>query len=317
MIVWIVIHLLLTYWIYERIFFRTGRIFFSFIAILGSVIILSLQIGFIIILLFHSILIIIFRKRDEKELLYENSSAIFEGGGIMRGLTSVEASILLGAPYYEVLLILFTEMAIKKIVQYEKLSPLQLIITSRIALKNDGEITISRGEYRRKMAQENNILLYPYEEGFIEYVEQNQGIDFDLLDFSFLIEPLVERVAERVSGFNIDETIDYYHQIINRVVVEISAGDFLFLSNDKSVMRNIGWLMLDETLKKNIVGIDGKLIPTLNQYTHIVPFDLIEAFYNVFSQQKNKYSINLKLGKNINVSTAQFLADTNRATFTS
>jgi len=308
-------HLIVSYWSYKRLFFETGKIFFILFVILGSIGIYFIQLGFIVVFLLHSLLILVQRNRTQ-EFEYENSKAIFEGGGIMRGLTSVEAAILLGFPYHEVLSLLFTELSIKKIINTTKDDPFQISISNKMNLAGIGDNYLERKSIRKEKAQLNHLIIYPFEEEFIEFVEQNEGNDLEKLDFTFLIEPLVERVADRVGGFDLEQTKTYYAQIIKRVSVEIGAGDFLFLTNDDSISKNIGWMMLDGSLSDNLLGKNEQLIPTLKQYYDQIQIEMIRKIYKSMLSHKGKYSVSIKLGSNINLATAQFLADTNRATFT-
>jgi hypothetical protein len=314
MIFLIPIHLVVTYWSFKRLFFSSGKIVFFGLGVVGSITIYYFQIGFVLVFIIHTILILLARKGKQFSK-YSGAKAIFEGGGIMRGLTPVEASILLETPYHEVLSLLFSEFALKEIVSISQAHPLKVEITEKISLGGQGDSLLERKEMRKAKAQNNHLLIYPYEDDFIEYLEQNAKINLTDLNFAFLVESLVERVADRVAGFNLPQTTEYYGQIIDRVKGEIEAGDYLFLTNEDSVVKNIGWLLLDNNLRDNILGPSDKLIPTLSQYENKIPFKAIRLVHEGLNSHKGKYKLSFTLGKNVNLTTAQFLADTNRATF--
>ena len=70
--------------------------------------------------------------------------------------------------------------------------------------------------FRRKAAQKLDIVLHPYEELFIELIEQSVGKPISKLDFGILVKPLIEEISYRIGGYNLEQSREYYRQVIER-----------------------------------------------------------------------------------------------------
>jgi hypothetical protein len=144
-----------------------------------------------------------------------------EGHGIKRGLTAVEAAILLGEPLDKVMtMILFG--AIKKNVAQ---------VVSRDPLKIEGTDPLPSG-------------LHEYEVNFLNaFKESNEQARRKLLQD--MTVSLVRSVSEKMKGFSRRETIDYYRNIMEaawKQVEEAATPEVKSQLYDK----NLEWTMLDK-----------------------------------------------------------------------
>ena len=143
-----------------------------------------------------------------------------EGHGIKRGLTAVEAAILLEEP----------------------LDKIMTMILFGVIKKNSAEV-ITRDPLELKVNHPLPSDLQPYESDFLNAFEKS---DADrrkgLRD---MVVNLVKNVTEKMKGFSRQETIDYYRGITKRAWEQVEAADTPDVKSQKydEVME---WTMLDK-----------------------------------------------------------------------
>ncbi len=143
-----------------------------------------------------------------------------EGHGIKRGLTAVEAAILLEQP----------------------LDKIMTMILFSVIKKNTAEVS-TRDPLKIKVNQPLPEDLQPYEKDFLDAF-QKSGLDRrkGLRD---MVVNLVKNVSEKMKGFSRQETIAYYKDITKRAWEQVEAANTPEVKSQKyeEVME---WTMLDK-----------------------------------------------------------------------
>ncbi len=143
-----------------------------------------------------------------------------EGHGIKRGLTAVEAAILLEQPLDKVL---------------------TMILFSTIK-KNAAEVT-SRDPFALKVTQPISEDLQPYEKDFLNaFLATEADRKKKMRD---MVVNLVKNVSEKMKGFSRQETIAYYADIIKRAWEQVEAADTPEVKSAK-FEEVMDWTMLDK-----------------------------------------------------------------------
>lgn len=143
-----------------------------------------------------------------------------EGHGIKRGLTAVEAAILLEQP----------------------LDKIMTMILFSVIKKNSAEV-VTRDPLEIKVNQPIPDDLQPYEKDFLEAFQKT---DVDrrkaLRD---MVVSLVKNISEKMKGFSRQETIAYYQDITKRAWAQVEAANTPEVKSQKyeEVME---WTMLDK-----------------------------------------------------------------------
>lgn len=174
---------------------------------------------------------------------YLPAIAQVEGGGIKRGLTAPEAAVLLELPLNKVLLLVLFGLLEKNMVQAESYDPLQL----RVALEFDtgNRKDKEKRTHRLKVAQDIGIVVRDYEHIFLDTIDRNPGKTVSEINFGPSIKSLITHTAERLKGFDLSDTKDYYKKIVARALEEAKRlGDIPEL--EKYIDRHMQWLMLDD-----------------------------------------------------------------------
>ncbi len=174
--------------------------------------------GFIGFFLLIPILSIVTSNR--RKLQYLPPKIAVEGHGIKRGLTAVEAAILMEQPLDKVLtMILFS------------------------VLKKGAAIVESRDPLVLKISDPLPENLQPYELTFLEAFKQTKKKlkESKLQD---TIIGLIKSVSEKMKGFSRKETIDYYKTIMEKAWQQVAAADTPDVKSDvyEQVMD---WTMVD------------------------------------------------------------------------
>ena len=215
-----------------------------------------------LLIVFVLISVRLYRNRRLRSAVpYEPAVARIEGGGIKRGLTPPEASVLLGKPLNLTLTLVIFEMLRKGFLKQETPSPFTVGVDKAFGTRGSMLSVQERSEKRRKAAQKINAALHLYEEPFLEIIEANPGKPVHQLDFGIAVQPLVRYVAGRVAGFNLQETRDYYRLIIERAPKEARSDGTLTFEREKVFDRNFGWVILGEDFERVFDQEDYSYVP--------------------------------------------------------
>jgi hypothetical protein len=141
------------------------------------------------------------RNAQKRKLQYLPPKISIEGHGIKRGLTAVEAAILMEEPMDKILMMtLFS--SIKK-------NATKVIAKDPLKLENQNPLPEG---------------LYPYEIDFLTAMakpaigDQKEGLQDMMIN-------LVKTVSEKMKGFSRKETVDFYKDIINKAWAMVDAAD--------------------------------------------------------------------------------------------
>ncbi|OQX50892.1 MAG: hypothetical protein B5M53_11660 [Candidatus Cloacimonas sp. 4484_209] len=164
----------------------------------------------------------------KRKMKYLPPAVSIEGVGIKRGLTAVEAAILLELPLNKVATMILFGLIKKRVVRVKSKEPLVLQIE-----KTQGE----------------SLELHNYEKDFLKTIGKDGKIKQKLLTTTFV--NLIKDVQKKTKGFSRTKTRQYYRGILNRAWAEIKEADTPELKS-KSLDNNLEWLMMDENYEKKI-----------------------------------------------------------------
>lgn len=144
-----------------------------------------------------------------------------EGHGVKRGLTAVEAAILMGQPLEKVMQMILFGVVKKGAAQVEKRDPLELSLSDPLPEGLRGYENEFLAAFREKNIQKRR--------------KQLQAMTINL----------VKSVTEKMKGFSSKETKEYYQSINERAWQQIAAAD---TPEIKSQMfeEALEWTMLDK-----------------------------------------------------------------------
>jgi hypothetical protein len=169
-----------------------------------------------------------------------------EGGGIKRGLTAPEAAALLELPLGKVLgLVIFGLLKKGALVQVAD-QPLTVRLAE--AFKVSGPLE-GRAKQRLHVAQQTGLVLHEYEHAFLEVIDKtldtSSGAIVEKLNFGPAMKGLLQFAADRVKGFDLSDTQDYYRQIVQRAVKSAQGvGDMA--QREQWLDRNLEWVLMDQ-----------------------------------------------------------------------
>ncbi len=155
-------------------------------------------------------------RRRKRLMDYMPPLVSVEGLGIKRGLSAVEAAVLLEAPLDRVLTMILFGLTKKGAVKVVEQKPLRL-----------------------EKADPQPEDLYPYETGFLAAIQSNGKLkERDLTD---VVTKLIKDVNQKMKGFHAKDTIAYYKDIVARAWEQVKGAD-----TPEVVDENLEWMMMDE-----------------------------------------------------------------------
>jgi len=181
-----------------------------------------------------------YRNANQRKLQYLPPKIAIEGHGIKRGLTAVEAAILLEQPMEKILTMILFSTIKKGVAVVEKQDPLTLQISDPLP---EG--------------------LYKYETDFLKAMqlenkhERKKSMQDGMID-------LVNSVAKKMKGFSRKETIVYYEDIVNRAWTQVETAETPEVKSEK-YEENMDWTMLDDEYEertKDVFRTGPVFIPT-------------------------------------------------------
>ena len=158
---------------------------------------------------------------NRRKLQYLPPRISIEGHGIKRGLTAVEAAILLGEPLDKVMTMILFGTIKKQAAQVVTREPLKLDVTSPLP---EG--------------------LHEYEKSFLAaFGEKNAKARRNQLQE--MTVKLVRSVSEKMKGFSRRETIAYYKSIMEKAWQQVEQADTPEVQG-QLYDQNLEWTMLDK-----------------------------------------------------------------------
>jgi len=148
-------------------------------------------------------------SQKRRKMQYLPPSLGVEGTGIKRGLTAVEAAILLEAPLNKVLTMILFSLVKKGQIIVETQKPLKVQVTPPAGTSGNAPL----GETQ----------LREYEKSFLGAVEPNGTLkEKDLREMAI---DLIAEVNKKMTGFSRKESVAYYKDIAARAWQQVEAAD--------------------------------------------------------------------------------------------
>ena len=159
---------------------------------------------------------------QRRKLKYLPPKIKIEGHGIKRGLTAVEAAILMEQPLDKVMTMILFGVVKKGAADVIKRDPLEL-----------------------KIIQPEPEGLHPYESGFLKAFEPGNNNKQRREALQTVTIQLVQSVSKKMKGFSRKETLEYYKSIMERAWEQIAAADTPEVQS-QLVTDAMEWTMLDK-----------------------------------------------------------------------
>ncbi len=172
------------------------------------------------------------RAQKRRRMQYLPPSMKVEGVGIKRGLTAVEAAILLEQPLNKVLTMVLFGLMRKGALTVLEDDPLKVQVTEPLPEE-----------------------LRAYEKGFLEAVEQEGILDEDAL--REMVIDLVKAVNNKMKGFSRKETVAYYQEIVRRAWQQVEGAATPEVRGER-FGEGLEWTMLDEDFADRTESIFGE-----------------------------------------------------------
>ncbi len=150
-----------------------------------------------------------------------------DGEGIKRGLTAVEAAILLEADLERVISMILYGLSKKEIIQVTSQDPLEVTVEDPLP-----------------------DTLYDYEKDFITALQQKSITD-KKQKMRDAMQRLILSVTKKMEGFSVKETREYYKGICDKAWDQVEAAETPELKS-KLLGDNFGWAMLQDEPEKKI-----------------------------------------------------------------
>ena len=159
-------------------------------------------------------------SNNKRKLQYLSPRVAIEGHGIKRGLTAVEAAILLEQPLDKVMTMILFGVVKKDAAQVIKRDPLDVRSVDPLPEK-----------------------LHEYEKDFLKaFKESGKERQRFLQD---MMVRLVRTVSEKMKGFSRKETLGYYKSIMEKAWQQVEAADTPEVKSQK-IDEALEWTMLDK-----------------------------------------------------------------------
>jgi len=184
-------------------------------------------------LFFVLIIVVSVTSSRKRKLKYLPPKIRIEGHGIKRGLTAIEAAILLERPADKILTMILFSLIQKNAAQVLSKDPLKL------------EFSDPPPQGLRK-----------YETQFIE-AYQNESSRVRKTSLQDLMIDLIKSVGKKMEGFSHRETVRYYEDIIKRAWQQVEEADTPEVKSEK-FNDHMGWTMLDKDFEDKTQDTFGR-----------------------------------------------------------
>lgn len=162
------------------------------------------------------------RAKKRRRMEYLPPALAVEGSGIKRGLTAVEAAVLLEAPLNKVVTMILFGLVKKGVVVVESEKPLKVEVVDQAS---------------------KDAKLWYYERRFLQAVKPDGKLDEG--ELRELVVDLIGDVNKKLSGFSRGETKAYYKDIAARAWRQVEAADTPEVLGERWG-EGLEWTMLDD-----------------------------------------------------------------------
>jgi hypothetical protein len=160
-----------------------------------------------------------------RKATYEKPKISVEALGAARGLTAVEAGVVLGLKPVRVLTMVLFGLLLKRIVMVTQAEPL---------------IKLQKLE---KPAGEPTTALRYYEIDYLKAIESAGTLDERMLARTYL--GLTDTVNQKLRGYSREDTVNYYKSVVNQGWTQVTQAGTPELKGD-ALDKNIEWLLADD-----------------------------------------------------------------------
>jgi len=181
---------------------------------------LCVGIGCVFVLVFGWGIYSSFRSAGKRKLAYLPPKIAIEGHGIKRGLTAVEAAILMEQPLDKVLTMILFGVIKKNAASVLTREPLEIQVT-------------------RPLPED----LRPYETEFLVAFSEKKGAERRKALQDMFVN-IVKGLSEKMKGFSRKETIEYYRSIMDQAWAQVEAANTPEVKAQK-YDESLEWTMLD------------------------------------------------------------------------
>jgi len=185
------------------------------------------------VLFFALIVVVSVTSSRKRKLKYLPPKIRIEGHGIKRGLTAIEAAILLERPADKILtMILFS------------------------LIQKDAARVVSKEPLKLEFSDPPPKGLRKYETQFIA-AYQNESSRVRKTALQDLMIDLIKSVSKKMEGFSHRETVRYYEDIIKRAWQQVQDADTPEVKSEK-YQDHMGWTMLDRDFEDKTQDTFGR-----------------------------------------------------------
>lgn len=161
------------------------------------------------------------RQAKKRKLKYLPPKIKIEGHGIKRGLTAVQAAILLERPMDQIITMILFSVVRKGAAEVTQKDPLKI-----------------------KVLEPAPANLYPYEKNFLQAMQETKKAA-QRGELQDMMLKLVRSVREKMKGFSYKETVTYYEDIVTRAWTQVEDADTPEVAME-AYDKYMGWTMLDD-----------------------------------------------------------------------
>ena len=162
---------------------------------------------------------------------YMPALARVEGGKVCRGLSAVEAAVLLEVPLHQVLAMAITELLSKEVIRVARSEPLEVEPVGKRPAPNVVELPDG-----------DRVSLEPYEVGFMDVLSAPPS-EVAKKDFRGPLNKAIGLVRYKMSGFDADATKAYYRGVTARAWDQVSREPDAAKKDDLA-NRHLNWLSI-------------------------------------------------------------------------
>jgi hypothetical protein len=102
-----------------------------------------------------------------------------------------------------------------------------------------------RRKQRLNVAQQFGVVVRSYEHYFLDLIEKQESDPVHKINFNKPMASLIRSTADRMKGFDLSDTQDYYKKIISKAMKEAkSIGEIP--ERERYLDRHLQWLLLDD-----------------------------------------------------------------------
>jgi len=162
------------------------------------------------------------RARNQRRMEYLPPAVSVEGTGIKRGLTAVEAAVLLEAPLNKIVTMILFGLVKKGVITVQSEKPLKVKVADPLP---------------------KDVKLWYYERRFLKAVGAGGKLDEE--ELREMIIDLIGDVNKKLTGFSRKETKEYYQDIAARAWQQVEAADTPEVLGDRWG-EGLEWTMIDD-----------------------------------------------------------------------